>query len=54
MIAHVLAKKDSERAVLTQLTDLCREKRIYHSTFQVEEQELKDDKDYILCRHDIH
>jgi Co/Zn/Cd efflux system component len=35
MIAHVLAKKDTERGVLTRLTDLCRKKRIYHSTFQV-------------------
>jgi Co/Zn/Cd efflux system component len=35
MIAHVLAKKGTERAVLMGLTDLCRQKKIYHSTFQV-------------------
>lgn len=35
VIAHVFAKKDTERYVLTRLTDLCRKKRIYHSTFQV-------------------
>lgn len=54
IIAHVLSKMGMERAVLTSLTDLCRHKRIYHSTFQVEEQDQKDAEDYILCHHDIH
>lgn len=35
MIAHVRARKGKERLVLTELTDLCRVKRIFHSTFQV-------------------
>lgn len=54
IIAHVLSKLGTERAVLTSLTDLCRHKRIYHSTFQVEEQNKKDAEDYIRCHHDIH
>ena len=54
VIAHVLAAKGMERAVLTDLTDLCRVRRIFHSTFQVEEEELKDEEKYILCHHDIH
>ena len=35
MIAHVIARQGMERTVLTKLTDLCRGKKIYHSTFQV-------------------
>ena len=54
MIAHVLAAKGMERSVLTDLTDLCRVKRIFHSTFQVEEEEHKHEDHYIFCHHDIH
>lgn len=53
-IAHVLAKKDTERSVLVSLSDIARKKKIFHSTFQVEEEEWKDEEDYILCHHDIH
>jgi cobalt-zinc-cadmium efflux system protein len=54
IIAHVLARAGKEREVLTMLTDMCRTKRIYHSTFQVEEQNLKDNEEYISCKNDIH
>ena len=54
VIAHVFAKKDTERAVLVKLSDIVREQKIYHSTFQVEEVELKDHSAYIKCDHDIH
>lgn len=54
LIAHVLAGKGMERTVLTQLTDKCRKLRIYHSTFQIEEQDLTGDEEYIACHHDIH
>lgn len=37
VIAHVLAKTNTERDVLIELSDIVREKKIYHSTFQVEE-----------------
>jgi|JI81AbrownRNA_FD_contig_21_4866952_length_252_multi_3_in_0_out_0_2 Co/Zn/Cd efflux system component len=37
LIAHVFSRKGEETAVLKKLTDVCRKKRIYHSTFQVEE-----------------
>ena len=36
-IAHVLARKDTERQVLIELSDIARAKKIFHSTFQVEE-----------------
>ena len=39
-----MAKKGMERAVLTDLTDICRLKRIFHSTIQVEEADLKGQK----------
>lgn len=35
VIAHVLAKRDTERQVLIELSDIARLKKIYHSTFQV-------------------
>jgi len=54
MIAHIMSKKGTERDVLTLLTELCRRRKIYHSTFQIEEQDLQNDDNYILCHHDIH
>ena len=54
VIAHVLARTNTERQVLIGLSDIAREKRIYHSTFQIEEEARKDEPDYILCQHDIH
>lgn len=41
LIAHVFSKTGMEREVLKQLTDISRKKRIYHSTFQVEEELLR-------------
>lgn len=38
LIAHVFSRQGQERNVLKKLTDLSRKKRIYHSTFQVEEE----------------
>lgn len=40
--------------MLKKLTDLSRRKRVYHSTFQVEEEDWRDHENYILCDHDIH
>ncbi len=37
LIAHVFSEKNQETHVLKKLTDFSRKKRIYHSTFQVEE-----------------
>lgn len=54
MIAHVLAKKGTERQVLVQLSDIARQNKIFHTTFQVEEEEWKHEDTYILCDHDIH
>ena len=54
MSAHVLAKTGTERRVLVGLTDVARWNKIYHSTFQVEEEEWKHEDTYILCDHDIH
>ena len=36
LIAHVFSQNGQERNVLRKLTELCRKKRIYHSTLQVE------------------
>ena len=36
LTAHVFSEHQQERQVLKGLTDLCRSKGIYHSTFQVE------------------
>lgn len=54
VIAHVFAKANTERQVLIKLSDIARAEKIYHSTFQVEEVEQKDEVDYIRCHHDIH
>ena len=54
LIAHVFSRKGQERNVLRTLTEICRHKRIYHSTFQVEEVDLRNHDEYILCEHDIH
>ena len=35
MIAHILSRKDMERKVLVELSDITRKYKIYHSTFQV-------------------
>lgn len=35
VIGHVIAKPGAERIALMGLTDLCRRKKLYHSTFQV-------------------
>lgn len=35
VIAHVMAKTGTERQVLIGLSDIARQKRIYHSTFQI-------------------
>ena len=35
-IAHVFAKKNQERQVLVRLSEIARQKKILHSTFQVE------------------
>ena len=54
LIAHILAKTGMERAVLTKLTDLSRMKKIYHSTFQIEEEMHNNKDEYIKCDHNIH
>lgn len=38
LIAHVFSEPNQERYVLKELTDLCRHMKIYHTTFQVEEE----------------
>ena len=53
LIAHIVSEKGQERKVLRRVTDYCRKKKIYHSTIQVEEIELKDHDSYILCDHDL-
>jgi cobalt-zinc-cadmium efflux system protein len=42
LIAHILASTDMERRVLIELSDIARKSKIFHSTFQVEEEEWKD------------
>ena len=54
LIAHVFSQTGRETEVLKKLTDISRKRRIYHSTFQVEEEELRHHDEYILCDHDIH
>ena len=54
LICHVFARSGKERQVLTELTVRSRRKKIYHSTIQVEEEEMKDHHEYIKCEHDIH
>lgn len=54
LIAHVFSRRGQERDVLRKLTEISRQKRIYHSTFQVEEVDLRNNDEYILCDHDIH
>jgi Co/Zn/Cd efflux system component len=54
LTAHVVSQTGREREVLMLITDWCREKRIYHSTVQVEEREWTNNEEYISCEHDIH
>lgn len=53
LTAHVTSDKGKEIHVLRRLTKICRRKKIYHSTIQIEHSELRGTKGYIICENDI-
>ena len=51
LLAHVTAKKGCKRAVLVGLTDITREKKIYHTAFEITEEEDVDEEQQVLKAH---